>query len=256
MPIGFTKFSDALRSGVEIFYNLKKLLSKKGFSVAVGDEGGFAPNINSLEEALSYISESVENSGYKLGEEIFISIDAAASEFYEKDIYTLKGENKKYSSDELVTFWENICNKFPIVSIEDPFDENDWNGFKELTKRIGKKVQIVGDDLFVTNKKRLLKGIKNCSANSILIKLNQIGTLSETLETMELAKDANFGVIVSHRSGETEDVFISDLCVALNAGQIKTGSLSRSDRTAKYNQLLRIEEMLGCLLYTSDAADE
>ena len=245
MPIGFTKFSDALRSGVEIFYNLKKLLSKKGFSVAVGDEGGFAPNINSLEEALSYISESVENSGYKLGEEIFISIDAAASEFYEKDIYTLKGENKKYSSDELVTFWENICNKFPIVSIEDPFDENDWNGFKELTKRIGKKVQIVGDDLFVTNKKRLLKGIKNSSANSILIKLNQIGTLSETLETMELAKDANFGVIVSHRSGETEDVFISDLCVALNAGQIKTGSLSRSDRTAKYNQLLRIEEMLG-----------
>ena len=180
-----------------------------------------------------------------MGEEIFISIDAAASEFYEKDIYTLKGENKKYSSDELVTFWENICNKFPIVSIEDPFDENDWNGFKELTKRIGKKVQIVGDDLFVTNKKRLLKGIKNSSANSILIKLNQIGTLSETLETMELAKDANFGVIVSHRSGETEDVFISDLCVALNAGQIKTGSLSRSDRTAKYNQLLRIEEMLG-----------
>ncbi len=245
MPIGFTKFSDALRSGVEIFYNLKKLLSKKGFSVAVGDEGGFAPDINSLEEALSYISESVENSGYKLGEEIFISIDAAASEFYEKDIYTLKGENKKYSSDELVTFWENICNKFPIVSIEDPFDENDWDGFKELTKRIGKKVQIVGDDLFVTNKKRLLKGIKNSSANSILIKLNQIGTLSETLETMELAKDANFGVIVSHRSGETEDVFISDLCVALNAGQIKTGSLSRSDRTAKYNQLLRIEEMLG-----------
>ena len=245
MPIGFTKFSDALRSGVEIFYNLKKLLSKKGFSVAVGDEGGFAPNINSLEETLSYIAESVENSGYKLGEEIFISIDAAASEFYEKDIYTLKGENKTYSSDELVTFWENICNKFPIVSIEDPFDENDWNGFKELTKRIGKKVQIVGDDLFVTNKKRLLKGIKNSSANSILIKLNQIGTLSETLETMELAKDANFGVIVSHRSGETEDVFISDLCVALNAGQIKTGSLSRSDRTAKYNQLLRIEEMLG-----------
>ena len=245
MPIGFTKFSDALRSGVEIFYNLKKLLSKKGFSVAVGDEGGFAPNINSLEEALLYISESVENSGYKLGEEIFISIDAAASEFYEKDIYTLKGENKKYSSDELVTFWENICNKFPIVSIEDPFDENDWKGFKELTKRIGKKVQIVGDDLFVTNKKRLLKGIKNSSANSILIKLNQIGTLTETLETMELAKDANFGVIVSHRSGETEDVFISDLCVALNAGQIKTGSLSRSDRTAKYNQLLRIEEILG-----------
>ena len=245
MPIGFSKFSDALRSGTEIFLNLKKILTQKGFSTSVGDEGGFAPNINNLEEALTYISESVEKSGYKLGEEIFISIDAAASELFKDNFYTLKGENKKYSSDELVIFWENICNKFPIVSIEDPFDENDWDGFKELTKRIGKKVQIVGDDLFVTNKERLLKGIKNNSANAILIKLNQIGTLSETLETMELAKDSNFGVIVSHRSGETEDVFISDLSVALNAGQIKTGSLSRSDRTAKYNQLLRIEEMMG-----------
>ena len=245
MPIGFSKFSDALRSGAEIFLNLKKILTQKGFSTSVGDEGGFAPNINNLEEALTYISESVEKSGYKLGEEIFISIDAAASELFKDNFYTLKGENKKYSSDELVIFWENICNKFPIVSIEDPFDENDWDGFKELTKRIGKKVQIVGDDLFVTNKERLLKGIKNNSANAILIKLNQIGTLSETLETMELAKDSNFGVIVSHRSGETEDVFISDLSVALNAGQIKTGSLSRSDRTAKYNQLLRIEEMMG-----------
>ena len=245
MPIGFSKFSDALRSGTEIFLNLKKILTQKGFSTSVGDEGGFAPNINNLEEALTYISESVEKSGYKLGEEIFISIDAAASELFKDNFYTLKGENKKYSSDELVIFWENICNKFPIVSIEDPFDENDWDGFKELTKRIGKKVQIVGDDLFVTNKERLLKGIKNNSANAILIKLNQIGTLSETLETMELAKDSNFGVIVSHRSGETEDVFISDLSVALNAGQIKTGSLSRSDRTAKYNQLLRIEENMG-----------
>ena len=245
MPIGFSKFSDALRSGTEIFLNLKKILTQKGFSTSVGDEGGFAPNINNLEEALTYISESVEKSGYKLGEEIFISIDAAASELFKDNFYTLKGENKKYSSDEFVIFWENICNKFPIVSIEDPFDENDWDGFKELTKRIGKKVQIVGDDLFVTNKERLLKGIKNNSANAILIKLNQIGTLSETLETMELAKDSNFGVIVSHRSGETEDVFISDLSVALNAGQIKTGSLSRSDRTAKYNQLLRIEEMMG-----------
>ena len=245
MPIGFSKFSDALRSGTEIFLNLKKILTQKGFSTSVGDEGGFAPNINNLDEALTYISESIEKSGYKLGEEIFISIDAAASELFKDNFYTLKGENKKYSSDELVIFWENICNKFPIVSIEDPFDENDWDGFKELTKRIGKKVQIVGDDLFVTNKERLLKGIKNNSANAILIKLNQIGTLSETLETMELAKDSNFGVIVSHRSGETEDVFISDLSVALNAGQIKTGSLSRSDRTAKYNQLLRIEEMMG-----------
>ena len=245
MPIGFTKFSDALRSGAEIFFNLKKLLSEKGFSTAVGDEGGFAPNIHNLEEALTYISQAVEISGYKLGKEIFISIDAAASELYKDNFYTLKGENKKFSSNELVSFWENICKKFPIVSIEDPFDENDWDGFKELTKRIGQKVQIVGDDLFVTNKDRLLKGITNNSANSILIKLNQIGTLSETLETIELAKNSKFGVIVSHRSGETEDVFISDLSVALNAGQIKTGSLSRSDRTAKYNQLLRIEEMLG-----------
>ena len=245
MPIGFSKFSDALRSGAEIFLNLKKLLSKKGFSTAVGDEGGFAPNIHNLDEALTYISQAVEISGYKLGKEIFISIDAAASELYKDNFYTLKGENKKFSSNELVSFWENICKKFPIVSIEDPFDENDWDGFKELTKRIGQKVQIVGDDLFVTNKDRLLKGITNNSANSILIKLNQIGTLSETLETIELAKNSKFGVIVSHRSGETEDVFISDLSVALNAGQIKTGSLSRSDRTAKYNQLLRIEEMLG-----------
>ena len=245
MPIGFSKFSDALRSGAEIFLNLKKLLSKKGFSTAVGDEGGFAPNIHNLEEALTYISQSVEMSGYKLGKEIFIAIDAAASELYKNKSYYLKGENKKFSSSELVSFWVNICNKFPIVSIEDPFDENDWDGFKELTKCIGQKVQIVGDDLFVTNKEKLLNGIKNRSANSILIKLNQIGTLSETIETMELAKNSRFGVIVSHRSGETEDVFISDLSVALNAGQIKTGSLSRSDRTAKYNQLLRIEEMLG-----------
>ena len=245
MPIGFTKFSDALRSGVEIFYNLKKLLSKKGFSVAVGDEGGFAPDINSLEEALSYISESVENSGYKLGEEIFISIDAAASELYKKGFYHLTGENKKLNSDELFKYWEGICKKFPIVSIEDPFDENDWDGFKELTKVLGDKLQVVGDDLFVTNKERLLKGIKQNSGNAILIKLNQIGTLSETLETIELAKNYSFGVIISHRSGETEDVFISDLSVAINAGQIKTGSLSRSDRTAKYNQLLRIEESLG-----------
>ena len=245
MPIGFSKFSDALRSGAEIFFNLKKLLSEKGFSTAVGDEGGFAPNIHNLEEALNYISQAVEISGYKLGKEIFISIDAAASELYKDNFYTLNGENKKFSSNDLVSFWENICKKFPIVSIEDPFDENDWDGFKELTRRIGQKVQIVGDDLFVTNKNRLLKGITNKSANSILIKLNQIGTLSETLETIELAKNSKFGVVVSHRSGETEDVFISDLSVALNAGQIKTGSLSRSDRTAKYNQLLRIEEILG-----------
>ena len=245
MPIGFSTFSEALRAGVEIFQSLKNILSENSLSTAVGDEGGFAPNISNLEEALSYISRAIEKSGYKLGEEIFISIDAAASELYKKGFYHLSGENKKLNTDELFKYWEGICKKFPIVSIEDPFDENDWDGFKELTKFLGNKLQVVGDDLFVTNKKRLLKGIKEKSGNAILIKLNQIGTVSETLETIELAKNYNFGVIISHRSGETEDVFISDLSVALNAGQIKTGSLSRSDRTAKYNQLLRIEETLG-----------
>ncbi len=245
MPIGFSTFSEALRAGVEIFQNLKNILSENSLSTAVGDEGGFAPNISNLDEALSYISKAIEKSGYKLGEEIFISIDAAASELYKKGFYNLSGENKKLNTDELLKYWEGICKKFPIVSIEDPFDENDWDGFKELTKFLGKKLQVVGDDLFVTNKKRLFRGIKEKSGNAILIKLNQIGTVSETLETIELAKNYNFGVIISHRSGETEDVFISDLSVALNAGQIKTGSLSRSDRTAKYNQLLRIEEILG-----------
>ena len=245
MPIGFSTFSEALRAGVEIFQSLKNILSENSLSTAVGDEGGFAPNISNLDEALSYISRAIEKSGYKLGEEIFISIDAAASELYKKGFYHLSGENKKLNTDELFKYWEGICKKFPIVSIEDPFDENDWDGFNELTKVLGNKLQVVGDDLFVTNKKRLLKGIKENSGNAILIKLNQIGTVSETLETIELAKNYNFGVIVSHRSGETEDVFISDLSVALNAGQIKTGSLSRSDRTAKYNQLLRIEETLG-----------
>ena len=245
MPIGFSTFTEALRAGVEIFQSLKNILSQNSLSTAVGDEGGFAPNISNLEEALSYISRAIEKSGYKLGEEIFISIDAAASELYKKGFYHLSGENKKLNTDELFKYWEGICKKFPIVSIEDPFDENDWDGFKELTKVLGNKLQVVGDDLFVTNKKRLLKGIKENSGNAILIKLNQIGTVSETLETIELAKNYNFGVIISHRSGETEDVFISDLSVALNAGQIKTGSLSRSDRTAKYNQLLRIEEALG-----------
>ena len=245
MPIGFSKFSEALRAGVEIFQSLKNILSENSLSTAVGDEGGFAPNISNLDEALSYISRAIEKSGYKLGEEIFISIDAAASELYKKGFYHLSGENKKLNTDELFKYWEGICKKFPIVSIEDPFDENDWDGFNELTKVLGNKLQVVGDDLFVTNKKRLLKGIKENSGNAILIKLNQIGTVSETLETIELAKNYNFGVIISHRSGETEDVFISDLSVALNAGQIKTGSLSRSDRTAKYNQLLRIEEALG-----------
>ena len=245
MPVGFTNFSDALRSGVEIFYILKKILSENSLSTAVGDEGGFAPNLKNLEEALSYISRAVKLSGYKLGDEILISIDAAASELYKDGFYQLDGENKKLNTDQMIKYWEQICSKFPIVSIEDPFDENDWDGFKELTKILGNKLQVVGDDLFVTNKTRLLKGIEIKSGNAILIKLNQIGTLTETLETIELAKKHNFGVIISHRSGETEDVFISDLSVALNSGQIKTGSLSRSDRIAKYNQLIRIQEMLG-----------
>ena len=245
MPIGFSSFSDALRAGTEVFHNLKQILSDKGYSVAVGDEGGFAPDVNNLDDALANISDAIEKSGYKLGEQIYIAIDAAASELFDGQNYFLKGENKKLNTDQLVKYWEDLCKKFPVISIEDPFDENDWNGFKELTKKIGQNVQIVGDDLFVTNKNRLLTGIENNSANSILIKLNQIGTLSETIETIELAKNSQFGVIVSHRSGETEDVFISDLSVGLNTGQIKTGSVSRTDRTAKYNQLIRIEEMLG-----------
>lgn len=245
MPIGFLTFSEALRAGTEIFVNLKNLLSKKGFSNAVGDEGGFAPEINNLKEALLFISEAIEISDYTLGKDIFIAIDAAASELFKDGMYHIKGENKILNTDELVDYWVNICEEFPIVSIEDPFDENDWDGFKKITNLIGDKVQIVGDDVFVTNKDKLSLGIDKKAGNSILIKLNQIGTLSETIETMELAKTAGFGVIVSHRSGETEDVFISDLSVALNAGQIKTGSLSRSDRTSKYNQLIRIEELLG-----------
>ena len=245
MPIGFSTFSEALRAGTEIFVNLKNLLSKKGFSNAVGDEGGFAPEINNLKEALLFISEAIEISDYTLGKDIFIAIDAAASELFKDGMYHIKGENKILNTDELADYWVNICKEFPIVSIEDPFEENDWDGFKKITNLIGDKVQIVGDDVFVTNKDKLSLGIDKKAGNSILIKLNQIGTLSETIETMELAKTAGFGVIVSHRSGETEDVFISDLSVALNAGQIKTGSLSRSDRTSKYNQLIRIEELLG-----------
>ena len=245
MPIGFTTFSDSLRAGAEIFALLKTILTKKGLSIAVGDEGGFAPKISNLKESLNYISEAVDLSDYSLGEDIFIAIDAASSELFENGKYHLKGENKILNTNELNDYWVNLCNEFPIISIEDPFDENDWEGFQNLTKSLGHKVQIVGDDLFVTNKNRLLKGINSKSANSILIKLNQIGTLSETIQAIEMAKNAGFGVIISHRSGETEDVFISDLSVALNSGQIKTGSLSRSDRTSKYNQLLRIEEYFG-----------
>ncbi len=247
MPVGASSFKEALRMCTEIYHSLKKVLKEKGYNTAVGDEGGFAPNLKSNEEALEVITEAVNKAGYKPGEEIYFAMDPAASEFYDEKTkkYNLKGENLVKSSAEMVDFYEALVNKYPIISIEDGLSEEDWDGFKMLTERIGDRVQIVGDDLFVTNTKRLEKGIKLGSANAILIKLNQIGTLTETLDAIEMAKKAGFTAVVSHRSGETEDVTISDLVVAVNAGQIKTGAPCRTDRVAKYNQLLRIEEELG-----------
>jgi enolase len=244
MPVGAPHFNDGLRMGAEIFHALKKLLSENGLSTAVGDEGGFAPAINSTDEALGYITKSIEAAGYKPGDDVMIAVDAAASEFYKDGKYHLQGEGRTLSSDEMNIMWAELTGKYPITSIEDPLDEDDWNGFAALTDKIGSKVQIVGDDLFVTNPERLARGINDGSANAILIKVNQIGTLSETMQAIDMAQKAGFGVVISHRSGETEDSFIADLAVATNAGQIKTGSLSRSDRLAKYNQLLRIEEEL------------
>jgi enolase len=244
MPVGATHFNDGLRMGAEIFHGLKKLLSENGLSTAVGDEGGFAPAINSTDEALGYITKSIEVAGYKPGDDVMIAVDAAASEFYKDGQYHLQGEGRSLSSDEMNSMWAELTGKYPITSIEDPLDEDDWDGFAALTSKIGNTVQIVGDDLFVTNPERLSRGINDGSANAILIKVNQIGTLSETMQAIDMAQKAGFGVVISHRSGETEDTFISDLAVATNAGQIKTGSLSRSDRLAKYNQLLRIEEEL------------
>ena len=244
MPVGAAHFNDGLRMGAEIFHALKGLLAKAGMSTAVGDEGGFAPAINSTDEALDYITKSIETAGYKPGDDVLVALDAAASEFCKDGVYGLAGEGRSLSTAEMNKMWADLVTNHPIVSIEDPLHEDDWDGFTELTSMVGDKVQIVGDDLFVTNPQRLARGINETAANAILIKVNQIGTLSETLQAIDMAQKSGFGVIISHRSGETEDSFIADLAVATNAGQIKTGSLSRSDRLAKYNQLLRIEEEL------------
>jgi len=243
VPHGFNKFSEALRAGVEVFHTLKQLLGRNGYSTSVGDEGGFAPNLKSNEQAVELILDAVSKAGYKPAEQVSIAIDVASSEFDSNKKYEL--ENKKISSQKLIDLYVKWIDQYPIISIEDPLSENDWEGWKNITKTIGDKVQLVGDDLFVTNTKILKKGIKQQAANSILIKVNQIGTLSETLQAIEMAKNGGYSYIISHRSGETEDSTIADIAVATNAGQIKTGSASRSDRIAKYNQLLRIEEHLG-----------
>jgi len=245
IPAGAPSFSEALRYGAEIFHSLKSVLSKKGMNTAVGDEGGFAPDLSSNEEAIEVILEAIHKTGLSAGKDIFLGLDAASSEFHEGDIYNLKSENKKFSSNEFTDYLAGWVDQYPIISIEDGLDENDWEGWAYMTEKLGDKVQLVGDDLFVTNTKILKQGIDNNIANSILIKFNQIGTLTETLDAIQMAHDANYTAVVSHRSGETEDVTIADLAVATGAGQIKTGSLSRSDRVAKYNQLLRIEEQLG-----------
>ncbi len=245
LPVGAPSFAEALRYGTEIFHSLKSVLQAKGLSTSVGDEGGFAPNLGSNEEAIQAIVEAVDKAGYKLGEEIFIGLDVASSEFYKNGKYQLTGEGKSLSSEEFACYLEDWVNRYPIISIEDGMDEGDWDGWKILTEKLGHRVQLVGDDLFVTNTKILAEGIEKKVANSILIKVNQIGTLTETMAAIEMAHDAGYTVVVSHRSGETEDTTIADLAVASNAGQIKTGSLCRSDRVAKYNELLRIEERLG-----------
>ena len=245
IPAGASSCSESIRIGTEVFHNLKSVLKKKGYNTAVGDEGGFAPNLKSNEEAVQGILEAIEKAGDKPGQGVFLGLDAAASEFYEKGNYDLKGEGKKKSSEEMVAFYEDWIKRYPIITIEDGLSEKDWKGWKLLTDRLGKKIQLVGDDIFVTNTSIFKKGIAEGIANSILIKLNQIGTLTETLDAIEMSKRAGYTAVVSHRSGETEDATIADLAVATNAGQIKTGSLSRTDRIAKYNQLIRIEEELG-----------
>ncbi|MEO1515295.1 MAG: phosphopyruvate hydratase [Bacteroidota bacterium] len=248
MPVGADFFSEGLRMGVEVFHNLKKVLKSKGYSTNVGDEGGFAPNIKSNEEAIQIVLQAIESAGYKPGEQIVIAMDAAASEFYneeEKVYHFHKSTGDKLTSSEMVSYWADWCDKYPILSIEDGLHEDDWDGWVSLTKKLGDRVQLVGDDLFVTNTTRLQKGIDTDAANSILIKVNQIGSLTETIDAVKLANRNAFTSVMSHRSGETEDVTIADLAVGLNTGQIKTGSASRSDRIAKYNQLLRIEEELG-----------
>ncbi|MBF8250570.1 MAG: Eno [Deltaproteobacteria bacterium] len=246
MPVGAKTFSDALRMGTEVFHSLKKVLSSKGYATSVGDEGGFAPNLKSNVEAIEVILEAIEKAGYKAGTDAMIALDPAASEFYKDGKYVFKkSDGSKKSSEEMVAFYADWVRQYPIISIEDGLSEDDWNGWNILTKELGNKVQLVGDDLFVTNTERLSRGIKERIGNSILIKVNQIGTLTETLEAIEMAKKAGYTAVISHRSGETEDTTIADIAVATNAGQIKTGSASRTDRIAKYNQLLRIEEELG-----------
>ena len=245
VPYGFSSFSEALRCGAEVFQSLKIILTDKGYSTAVGDEGGFAPDLSSHSEAINYIMKAIEKAGYKPGENVSIALDVASTEFYDGKSYTLDGENKKFNSEELVYFLDDLSKKYPIISIEDGLAEDDWEGWKKLTAKMGDRVQLVGDDLFVTNTARLQLGINKKIANSILIKLNQIGTLTETIKAINMATEASYTSMISHRSGETEDNFIADLAVATNAGQIKTGSLSRSDRLSKYNQLIRIEELLG-----------
>ena len=248
LPVGASTFKEAIRMGAEVFHALKAVLHAKGLNTAVGDEGGFAPNLGSNREALEVIIEAIQKAGYKPGEDIYLGMDVASSEFYNKETgkYDLAGEGRTgLTSEELVAFYEELVNEFPIISIEDGLDENDWEGHKLLTDRIGDRVQLVGDDLFVTNTKKLAEGIEKGIANSILIKVNQIGTLTETFDAIEMAKRAGYTAVISHRSGETEDATIADIAVATNAGQIKTGSMSRTDRIAKYNQLLRIEDELG-----------
>ena len=254
MPLGANSFREALQMISEIFHILGSILKKSGHKTSVGDEGGFAPDLKSNEEALQMIMKAIDSSGYRAGEDIFIALDPAASSFYKNGNYHLKAENVELTSEEMVDYYINFVNKYPIISIEDGLDENDWDGWKLMMEKLGKKIQIVGDDLFVTNVERLQRGIEEKSANSILIKLNQIGTLSETLDAVELAKTSGFTSVISHRSGETSDSFISDLAVAINAGQIKTGSICRQERITKYNQLLRIEEQLGevALFYGKD----
>jgi enolase len=248
MPVGLPTFSEALRAGAEVFHALKSVLKGKGYNTAVGDEGGFAPNLKSNEEALEVIMTAIKEAGYEPGKDVMLAMDVASSEFYDKakGKYVLAGEGgKELTASELADFYVELVDKYPIISIEDGLDENDWDGWKVLTEKLGNKIQLVGDDLFVTNTKRLSDGINNEIANSILIKVNQIGTLTETFEAIEMAKKAGYTAVISHRSGETEDAIIADIAVATNAGQIKTGSLSRTDRIAKYNQLLRIEDELG-----------
>ncbi|MCX6296652.1 MAG: phosphopyruvate hydratase, partial [Bacteroidetes bacterium] len=248
MPVGATCFTDAIRMGTEVFHNLKKVLKDKGYSTNVGDEGGFAPNLKSNEEAIECVLKAIEKAGYKPGEDMFIAMDAAASEFYieKENVYHLKkSSGEKLTPSQMVDYWASWANKYPILSIEDGLAEDDWNGWKLMSEKLRGKIQLVGDDLFVTNVNRLQKGIDENIANSILVKVNQIGSLTETIDAVQLAQNNSYTSVMSHRSGETEDVTIADLAVALNCGQIKTGSASRTDRIAKYNQLLRIEEQLG-----------